>query len=145
MRNLWMAGVVAAVGLAMASSVLAMSNKDEVSLADVQMLIDQQKYGMAVDKLQTYLDATPQDANGYNLLGYSYRQLGKYDEAKAAYDRALRLDPGHKGVHEYLGELYLKTGQPAKAEVELETLKGLCGTDCPEYQALAKAIGAAKK
>jgi Flp pilus assembly protein TadD len=145
MRNRWVASLVVATGLMFGSSALAMGSSDPVNLRDVQQLIDGGDLSGAVEKLQMYVDATPHDADGYNLLGYSYRELGHFDLAKQAYDRALRLNPGHLGVHEYLGELYLKTNERAKAEAELATLKGLCGADCKEYQALAKAIAAAQK
>jgi len=119
-----------------------MNSGDDVGLPDIEQLIAEQKFDMAVEKLQAYTQKTPWDPEGFNLLGYSHRQLGAYAEAKAAYDRALRLDPGHVGVHEYLGELYLQTGKPEEAKAELAKLAEICGTGCVEYQTLAKAIAA---
>ena len=34
------------------------------------------------------------------------------DKAFVYYEKALSLDPRHKGAHEYIGELYLKLKQP---------------------------------
>ena len=82
----------------------------------------------------------PKNADGYNLLGYSSRWLGKYDEAFAAYDRALALDPKHKGALEYSGVAYLKVNQLAKAQEQLVKLKAIC-TTCEETTDLTKAIG----
>jgi Flp pilus assembly protein TadD len=143
MRNGWIASLVVAAGLIIGVPALAMTNDDPVSLSEVQELIDQGDFSGAVEKLEMYVEATPHDADGYNLLGFGYRQQEQYDLAKQAYDRALQLDPGHLGVHEYLGELYLKTNEPAKAEAELAILEGLCGTECEEYTTLAAAIAAA--
>ena len=85
----------------------------------------------------------PKNADAYNLLGYSSRWLGKYDEAFAAYDKALALDPKHKGALEYSGVAYLKVNQKAKAEAQLAKLKTICAT-CEETTDLGKAIAAYK-
>jgi len=137
-RTLALAAVLSV--FALAGPALAMSNSDEVKLEDVEKLIAAEDYRGAVMKLDEYTMASPWDADGFNLLGYSKRQLGAYDEAKEAYDRALRLDPEHRGAMEYLGELYLKTGQSQEAEKLLQQLETICGTDCAEYRELAKAI-----
>ncbi|HYW56694.1 MAG TPA: tetratricopeptide repeat protein [Polaromonas sp.] len=81
----------------------------------------------------------PKNADAYNLLGYSNRWLGKYDEAFAAYDKALALDPKHKGALEYSGIAYLKTGQKAQADAQLAKLQAICAT-CEETKDLAKAV-----
>lgn len=138
----WTLSIVLACGLGINGSALAMSSSDTVQLGDVEQLIAAGRYSEAVNQLQTYVQDTPFDANGFNLLGYSYRKLEEYERAHNAYDRALKLDPGHKGAHEYLGELYLKTGERHKAEAQLAVLEKLCGTDCAEYRKLAKAITA---
>ena len=57
------------------------------------------------------------------------------------YLKALKLQPGHKGAHEYLGELYVLVGQMAKAKAMLAQLEKLCGNKtCEEYEDLAKFI-----
>ena len=81
----------------------------------------------------------PNNADAHNLLGYSLRWLNRYDEAFAAYDKALALDPNHKGALEYSGVAYLKTNQKAKAEANLARLQAICAT-CEETTDLARAI-----
>ena len=81
----------------------------------------------------------PKNADAYNLLGFASRGLGKFDEAFAAYDKALSLDPKHKGALEYSGMGYLQTNQKAKAEAQLAKLKAIC-TSCSETTSLAKAV-----
>jgi tetratricopeptide (TPR) repeat protein len=57
------------------------------------------------------------------------------------YRRALRLDPQHKGAHEYIGEAYLMDHKPTEAEKHLAELARLCGNQsCEEYVDLAEAI-----
>jgi cytochrome c-type biogenesis protein CcmH/NrfG len=57
---------------------------------------------------------------------------------------AASFDADHKGAHEYLGELYVETGQLAKAREHLGVLGRLCPQGCEEREDLAKAIAAAQ-
>ena len=98
---------------------------------------------LAADSFKKVVADNPKNADGYNLLGYSSRWLGKYDEAFAAYDKALAIDPKHKGALEYSGVAYLKVNQKAKAEEQLAKLKAIC-TTCEETTDLTKAIAAYK-
>lgn len=82
----------------------------------------------------------PEDPNVLNLLGYSHRKLGLIDVGMRYYLAALKRNPQHRGVHEYLGEAYLQKDDLGKAEVMLKKLAGICGTDCREYKELANAI-----
>src|SRR6266446_7015925 len=56
------------------------------------------------------------------------------------YNEALRLDPGHKGAHEYIGEAYLMVNNLPKAEEHLALLDKLCFFSCEEYRDLKKSI-----
>ncbi|HEV2038937.1 MAG TPA: hypothetical protein VGT81_02645, partial [Casimicrobiaceae bacterium] len=58
----------------------------------------------------------------------------------AEYEEALRLDPQHKGAHEYLGEAYVIAKNIPKAQEHLAALEKLCGRSCPEYKDLDEAI-----
>lgn len=84
------------------------------------------------------------DPDVYNLLAYSQRQQGDLDAAFKNYNMALRLDPSHRGAHEYIGEAYLMKGDVPSAEKHLQTLDRLCSRTCKEYKDLAEAIAAYK-
>jgi hypothetical protein len=56
----------------------------------------------------------------------------------------LKIDPSHKGAHEYIGEAYVIVGNKAKAQEHLAALERICGKGCEEYQDLARAIAQAK-
>jgi tetratricopeptide (TPR) repeat protein len=87
--------------------------------------------------------AEPGNADAHNLLAYSYRKSPSPDLAKAFehYNIALRLNPRHKGAHEYIGEAYLMDRKPAEAEKHLAELEKICGNrSCEEYADLAKSI-----
>ena len=77
-----------------------------------------------------------------NLLGYAYRNLGRLDDAFRHYEAALRLNPRHRGAHEYIGEAYLMVNDPAKAEEHLAALKQICLIACEESEDLEQAIAA---
>jgi tetratricopeptide (TPR) repeat protein len=77
-----------------------------------------------------------------NLLGYAYRNIGRFDEAFRHYEIALRLNPRHRGAREYIGEAYLMVNNLAKAEEHLAALKEICLIPCEEYADLEKAIAA---
>ena len=56
------------------------------------------------------------------------------------YNEALRLDPRHRGAHEYLGEAYLMVGNLPKAKEHLSALDKLCFFPCSEFAELKKAV-----
>ena len=138
------------LGMAMASSALAADTSPapiESAKADDfsagQKAIKAKNWALAADSFKKVVADNPKNADGYNLLGYSSRWLGKYDEAFAAYDKALALDTKHKGALEYSGMAYLKVNQKDKAEAQLAKLKAIC-TSCEETTDLSKAIAAYK-
>ena len=90
--------------------------------------------------LERATESDPRNADAFNLLAYSYRHMGRLDDAFEAYGIALRLDPAHRGAHEYIGEAYLLVGDLATAEEHLATLKEVCGGPCEEADELAEAI-----
>lgn len=98
----------------------------------------------AVYHLAIVVKNEPANADAQNLLGYAYRNQKKFDLAFVHYNQALKLDPSHRGAHEYAGEAYLLTGNKAKAQEHLAALERICGKGCEEYQDLARAIAQAK-
>ncbi len=113
------------------------------SLDDARALIKAKKWKTAVTMLKTIVRAEPNNADANNLLGYSLRKSGDYKNAQGFYLKALKLSPGHKGAHEYLGELYVEIGQMEKAKQMLAELEQLCGNKtCEEYEDLADFIAA---
>ena len=97
-------------------------------------------YESALVHLKKALKESPENADVHNLVGYSYRKLGNSKLAFEHYLKALSLEPKHRGVNEYLGELYLETQQLAKAEERLKVLETACASGCEEYDDLKVAI-----
>jgi cytochrome c-type biogenesis protein CcmH/NrfG len=113
------------------------------SLQEIQKTIDSHKYPEAIAQLKAYIRKDANNADAYNLLGFSYRKNGNLPDAFKAYEKALTIDPKHLGAHEYLGEAYLQKKEPEKAKATLNKLKGICG-NCEEARDLEKAIAAYK-
>ena len=112
-------------------------------LASARKAIAAKDWNVALRELQTAARDDPRNADVQNLLGYTYRKRPNPDVTKAFehYYVALRLDPRHKGAHEYIGEAYLMQKRPAQAEEHLMELEKICGNKtCEEYVDLAKSI-----
>jgi len=61
------------------------------------------------------------------------------------YQKALSINPEHRGAHEYIGEAYLQLNDAAKAREHLARLDKLCFFSCEEYRDLKKAVEAYEK
>jgi tetratricopeptide (TPR) repeat protein len=128
-----------------ASGALAVDNvtsKDAPDLTSVRAKIKGKDFKAAIAELTPML-ATYQHADVYNLMGFSLRKTGDYKQAYTFYRKALDFDPDHKGALEYLGELYVETGQLDKAKENVALLKKLCPSGCEELEDLEKAVAAA--
>lgn len=116
-----------------------------LNLDDARALIARNDWDGAVKMLKVIVVQQPRNADALNLYGRSLRQKGEMKEAEAWYLKALKLKPTHLGANEYLGELYVLTGETKKAQARLATIQKICGnTTCEEYQDLAKAIANGK-
>ncbi|MEC5384723.1 tetratricopeptide repeat protein [Uliginosibacterium sp. H3] len=98
----------------------------------------------AVNAFEKVTAQDPRNADAWNWLAYANRKNGKLDAAFKYYDKALSLDPKHRGAYEYQGEAFLMANKPDKAEANLATLAKLCNSQCEEYQDLKAAITAYK-
>ncbi len=97
-------------------------------------------YENAINLLNDFIQKIDNNANAYNWLGFSYRQLGQYNKAFDPYNKALAIDKKHLGANEYLGELYLKVDKPKKAKKYLKKLSKYCKKQCEEYLELKEKI-----
>jgi Flp pilus assembly protein TadD len=115
----------AILGSPVALAVDTISSKDAPDLAAVRAKIKVKDYQGALSELRTLADTT-QHADVYSLLGFSLHKTGDYTNALTFYRKALDFDAEHKAAHEYLGELYLETGQLQNDREQLAALEKLC-------------------
>lgn len=52
------------------------------------------------------IELHPRQAEAYNQMGIFYRHVGRFDEARTLYEKALTIDPGHQSAQLNLGILY---------------------------------------
>lgn len=64
-------------------------------------------YAAGLEKFKLAVAQDGSLAEAWNYLGYTSRKLGNYDDALAAYGRAITLKPGYPDALEYRGEAYL--------------------------------------
>jgi len=103
-------------------------------------LINQGKYAEAFDDLYLTAAAAGPHPDITTYMGYTQRKLGNYDVAKTYYAMALEVAPNHKGANEYLGELYVETGEMDKAYAQLAKLETICTFGCIEENELRSWI-----
>jgi len=103
------------------------------------MIYQHHDYTAGIDKLQSLgHDDNPDVAN---LIGYSSRKLGRYEDSKTWYERALAADPAHARTWSYYGMWHAEQGNLLKAREFLAKVETLCGnTRCREYTELKGVI-----
>jgi tetratricopeptide (TPR) repeat protein len=75
-----------------------------------------------------------------NLIGFSSRKLGRTEDAKVWYEKALAADPQHARTWQYYGMWHLEQGDRVKAEDHLEKIRLICGQGCDDYKSLRDAL-----
>ena len=95
-------------------------------------------YAKGIDMLKALgHDDNPDVAN---LIGYSSRKLGRYEDSKIWYERALAADPTHSRTWSYYGMWHAEQGNLLKAREHLAKVASLCGTKCRDYTELKGVI-----
>ena len=119
------------------------SNDDKtksLAFSSAEKLINKKQFSDAILKLNDALASDSENADIYNYLGFSHRKLGKMEKAAFYYNKALKINPKHKGALEYQGEMYLTLNQIGKAEENLKKLDKICFLGCSEFDKLKKSI-----
>jgi tetratricopeptide (TPR) repeat protein len=125
--------------------------KKKKTKKDQQSLLESQEFRIAYDQIYTAHDyaagiasllALKQDDHPdvANLIGYSSRKLGRYDDSKIWYERALAADPKHARTWSYYGMWHAEQGNLLKAKDYLTRVASICGTGCKEYTELKGVI-----
>jgi tetratricopeptide (TPR) repeat protein len=98
------------------------------------------RFAAAIPLLRRVVERDARNADAFNWLAYATRRNGDPAGSIPIYERALAIDPKHRGAHEYIGEAYLMLGNLAKAKEHLARLDSLCLLPCSEYADLKKAV-----
>lgn len=112
----------------------------DLDYATGKVAIAAKDWNAAIRSLSSAALRDTRNADIENYLGYAYRQSGQLPLAFTHYQRALQLDPRHRGAHEYIGEAYLMANNLTKAEEHLAALQRICLIPCEEYEDLRRAV-----
>ena len=144
--------ILAAIfALAVANAAYAADSSPSPSRADPMLdryhaAAERQDWKSAAAAMNDALAADSRNADYHSLYAYALRRSGSpdMDVVFKHYNEALRIDPKHRGAHEYIGEAYLMVGNVAKAREHLGALDKICFFGCSEYNDLKKAISEAE-
>ena len=100
------------------------------------------RYEKALEYLVKSNKEKPNQPDTLNYLGFATRKLGDYEKGEEYYLLGLQIDPDHKGINEYLGELYVVTDRIDLAKERLSVLKNC---NCEEYKELKEIIEGKKQ
>jgi Flp pilus assembly protein TadD len=139
--------LVMAVALACAFAAQAAPGEEDDAALDPEYAsgrkaIEAKDWRAAIGLLNSAALRDTRNPDIQNYLGYAYRNSGDLPAAFMHYNRALQLNPRHRGAHEYLGEAYLMIDNPGKAREHLDLLGKICLIPCEEYAMLQRKIAA---
>ena len=109
------------------------------SYSKMLKLIKNEQYAKAVQGLEKILENKKynKDADILNHYAFSLRKTNNLTKAEEVYQKALSIDPTHRGALEYIGELYVDT---KRMDLANATLKKLESCRCEEYAELKSYI-----
>ena len=92
-----------------------------------------------IERLATRLASAPDDVQGWRMLGWSYVNIGRYDDATRAYAKAVALDPNSPEIARLYEEAKAKAseGDPSQAATPLQTGSVGAAGDTPHGSAIA--------
>jgi Flp pilus assembly protein TadD len=80
------------------------------------------RYEKAITLYQEVLARSPNRADVWTALGFAYELQQEPRKAKAAYEKAIALDPGYKEAYRNLATMYDKLGKKEKADLTLKRM-----------------------
>lgn len=94
---------------------------EPVDLSEVKAQVEAGEYRAAAQALEDIVAENEEDAEAYFLLGLSYFNLNRYQDAREAFNRALELDSERAAaIHHNLGALAYQMGDIETAEAEFK-------------------------
>ena len=117
---------------------------DPPELPSIRAALKAKQYDAGLAQLKV-LVLKYQTPGVYSLMGFALRKTGDRPQAMTYYNKALAMDPAHRGALEYQGELFVELGQLDKAKENLAKLKRQCLFGCEEADDLKEAIEHAPK
>ncbi|MDH3376797.1 MAG: TPM domain-containing protein [Gammaproteobacteria bacterium] len=74
------------------------------------------QYETALKDAQSYVKLRPDDADGYNMIGFLHRRLRNYQESIDALERAIDIQPGSAYAYSVMARNYVSLWREAKTD-----------------------------
>ena len=145
-RSRWTAALVIVALVPIASAVLyfLLGNPAAITAATGREAPATDKQVLAmVDQLATRLQANPEDAEGWALLGRSYRVLGRHEAAALAYAEAVKRIPDNASLYVDWAEALAQSQERSLAGKPTELIDRALAIDPTNPKALALGGAAA--
>ena len=95
----------------------------------------QQGVSDVVKRLEERLEANPKDADGWHLLGWSYDNTGRYQDAVTAYGRAVELQKDNPALRALYGEVQVKAANGVVTDAALATFEEVLAINANDERA----------
>jgi tetratricopeptide (TPR) repeat protein len=95
-----------------------------VTYANAESSFTKRDYSKASELFSRYTDSNPENPWGFYMLGMSAWKNGEQEQAVAAFDRALQLDPDHQKSLFNSSRVLLEMGHPQEALERVEQALG---------------------
>ncbi|HET7840077.1 MAG TPA: tetratricopeptide repeat protein [Terriglobia bacterium] len=95
-----------AISLLVLCAAVAFAAVPDIALKSAADLLNAGHADEAVALLGSRIKAQPTDAAAYNLLARTYYAMGRWDDAVAAGEKAVALEPGNSSYHMWLCRMY---------------------------------------
>lgn len=82
-----------------------------------------------IRQLEMRMAQAPDDPEGWRMLGWSYQQTGRFEEAATAYGRAAALEPGKASDLSAQGEALVQAADGAVTPAALDAFKAALAAD----------------
>ena len=94
-----------------------------------------------IERLAARLETTPEDIDGWRMLGWSYFQTGRYEQAATSYAKAIQLDPSSAELKLSFEEAKAKASESENLETasSLQTVVDGKSGDGPRIEKIAKS------
>ncbi len=89
----------------------------------IKAFVEEREPHVAVTHFQPFIDANPQDVNGYYGLGLAYRKMGRFDKSIEVLQSAHSFAPNDLDILKERGVVYFLSGKLDQAMEDLEVVR----------------------
>ena len=97
------------------------SGLEDESFREAYMLVRDGKEEAGMQSIRGFIERQPEVWNGWFVLGWALRRLGRWGDAAAAFDRAIELGGGNSDTRNELAICLMETGDLKGARHQLES------------------------